>query len=100
MRYYQIRAHCTERTVQSIRDITCDEKNVIYDTESEVLRALKERYETDKYFLDDPEMYDSDMIIPTISELRECTDLIECFNDDNMFIVWIQVLNTSPNSHS
>jgi hypothetical protein len=100
MRYYQIRAHCTERTVQNLQDITCDEKNVIYDTESEVLNALKERFETDSYFTDDPEMYDeSDMIIPTISELRECKDQIECFNDGiNMYIVWIQVLYTSPHS--
>jgi hypothetical protein len=92
-KYYQIRQLCIARTIKNVQDITCDELNIVYTKESDVLYNLKKVFSEESYFEDNGVEYDYDIKIPTIEELKECDNFFKCFNDDVLY-VWVQVLNS------
>jgi hypothetical protein len=73
IKYYQVKGLCTQRYKSDVSDITCDYKNIIYESESKVLDALKNEYKKEYY--DEK----SGLFCPTISELKECKDSIGVF---------------------
>lgn len=94
MKYYQIRQICNQRYINDTLDAICDEKNIIYKKEKDVLKELKRILDEDMYFNDDVEIVNNPTFnIPSIEKVKECSDFIEIFNDDCL-IIWINVLES------
>jgi hypothetical protein len=100
-RYYQIRQICNQRYIDDPLAAMFDEKQIIYTNEIDVLEVIKEMFLSHKvntYFNDNRDypvenwITDGYMKIPTIYDIQNCKDYIQCFNDDCL-IVWINVLN-------